>query len=142
VANDQLAAFIDRHTAAWNRHDATALCNNHSERGVVVSPMFARIEGRAQICASYAALFAAFPDWQLRFGVPIREGARIAIPFSVTATHRGEFMGLPGTGRRCEFEGVSLYEIDDDLLIREERRVYDFTGLLTRLGVLKVKPAM
>jgi steroid delta-isomerase-like uncharacterized protein len=142
VANDQLAAFIDRHMASWNRHDATALCNDHAEDGVVVSPMFARMEGRAQICTSYTALFAVFPDWHIRFDAPIRDGSRIAVPFSVTATHKGDFMGLPGTGRRCEFEGVSLYELDDALLIREERRVYDFTGLLTRLGVLKVKPAV
>jgi steroid delta-isomerase-like uncharacterized protein len=142
MANDQLVAFIDRHTAAWNRHDATALCLNHAQDGVVLSPMFARIEGRPQICASYASLFAVFPDWQLRFAAPIIDGNRVALPFSVAATHQGEFMGLPGTGRRCEFEGVSLLELDEDLHIREERRVYDFTGLLTRLGVLKVKPAV
>ncbi len=98
--------------------------------------------GGRRICGSYSALFVVFPDWRLDFGPPIIDGNRIALPFSVTATHKGDFMGLPGTGRRCEFEGVSLIELDDDLLIREERRVYDFTGLLTRLGVLKVKPGV
>jgi steroid delta-isomerase-like uncharacterized protein len=142
MANDQLAAFIDSHQAAWNRRDATALCGHHSEHGVVFSPMFARVEGRPQICGSYSALFGVFPDWRLEFSPPIIDGNRVALAFTVTATHKGEFMGLPGTGRRCEFEGVSLYELDENLLIREERRVYDFTGLLTRLGVLKVKPAV
>jgi C-1 hydroxylase len=140
MTSDQIAALIERHVAAWNRHDAAALCRDHAERGIVVSPMFSRVEGRAQICKSYDALFAAFPNWQIRFGTPIREGNRLAMPFSVSATHQGEFMGLEGTGRHCEFEGVSLYELDDDLLIREERRVYDFTGLLTKLGVLRVRP--
>jgi steroid delta-isomerase-like uncharacterized protein len=142
MANDQLAAFIERHTAAWNRHDVAALGANHAEDGVILSPMFARVEGRPQILSSYVALFTVFPDWQLSYFRPICEANRIAVSFAVSATHRGEFMGLPGTGRRCEFEGISLFELGDDLHIREERRVYDFTGLLTRLGVLKVKPAL
>jgi steroid delta-isomerase-like uncharacterized protein len=142
MPRDQLVAFIDRHTAAWNRHDPAALAANHAEDGVILSPMFARVEGRPQILASYLALFNVFPDWQLRYFDPTCEANRVAVSFAVSATHKGEFMGLPGTGRRCEFEGVSLFELDDRLLIREERRVYDFTGLLTRLGVLKVKPAL
>ena len=103
--------------------------------------MFARVEGRPQILASYTALFSVFPDWQLDYQEAICDGRRIAVPFSVKATHKGEFMGLAGTGRRCEFEGVSLFELDESLHIREERRVYDFTGVLTRLGVLRVRPA-
>jgi steroid delta-isomerase-like uncharacterized protein len=142
MANDPLSALVDRHMTAWNRHDPDALCLDHAENGVILSPMFARVEGRAQICASYSSLFAVFPDWRLRFGAPIREDNRFALSFSVSATHKGDFMGLPGTGRLCEFEGVSLFEVDDHFLIREERRVYDFTGLLTKLGVLRVRPAV
>jgi len=141
MTDDQITAFIDRHAAGWNRHDAESLCQDHAEDGVVVSPMFARVEGRVQICGTYTALFRAFPDWELRFDAPIRDRNRIAVSFSVSATHQGDFMGLAGTGRRCEFEGVSLFELDDSLLIREERRFYDFTGLLTKMGVLRVRPA-
>ncbi len=61
--------------------------------------------------------------------------------FSVVATHQGDFMGFQGTGRRCSFEGVSLFELSADGLIAAERRVYDFTGLLAQLGVLRVRPA-
>ena len=140
MTNDQITAMIDRHIDGWNRRDPTALSLNHAEDGVVLSPMFARVEGRAQIRESYAALFVAFPDWQMRFDAPIVDGNRVAMPFSVTATHQGEFMGLAGSGRRGAFEGVSLYRLDADLLIKEERRIYDFTGLLARLGVLRIRP--
>ena len=34
-----------------------------------------------------------------------------------------------------------LYRLDDGL-IAEERRIYDFTGLLMQVGVLKGKPAV
>jgi predicted ester cyclase len=141
MTNDQLAAFIDRHAAAWNRRDPAALSLNHAKDGVVVSPMFGRVEGRAKIRGTYAALFAAFPDWEIQYGDPIVDGSRLAVFFSVNATHEGEFMALAGTGRRCAFEGVSLFHLGPDRLIAEERRVYDFTGLLTQLRVLRVRPA-
>ncbi|HEX7485449.1 MAG TPA: ester cyclase [Vicinamibacterales bacterium] len=140
MSNDQITTFIDRHTNGWNRRDSAALCGDHAEGGVIVSPMFGRVEGRSQICGTYVALFGVFPDWQIRFDRPIVDGNRVAVSFSVTATQQGDFMGLEGTGKRCEFEGISLFELDAGLLILEERRFYDFTGLLTQLGVLRVRP--
>jgi steroid delta-isomerase-like uncharacterized protein len=136
MTDEQIAALFGRHADAWKNRDANALCRNYAEDGVIVSPMFARVEGRQQICGSYNALFTSFPDWQIRLEPPIASGCRVALYFSVAATHLGEFRGLAGTGRRCTFEGVSLFELDTDLLIREERRFYDFTGLLLQLGVL------
>ena len=49
-------------------------------------------------------------------------------------------MGLAATHRRCQIEGVRLYEMKDGL-IQSERRLYDFTGLLIQVGVLKSRPA-
>lgn len=140
MSDEQVAASFGHHLEAWNRRDANALCHDHAEDGVIVSPMFARVQGRLQICGSYAALFTAFPDWQMRFEPPIVSGLRLAVYFSVAATHEGKFRGLAGTGRRCTFEGVSLFELGPDLLIKEERRFYDFTGLLMQLGVTEGGP--
>ncbi len=141
MTSERLRAFIDAHMQAWNLHDAGALCAHHSEDGAVSSPMFSRIQGRQAICSSYSTLFSVFPDWRLEFGEPICEGNRVALPFSASATHQGEFMGLAGTGRHFGIEGVSLYQLDEQGLIQDERRIYDFTGLLTKLGVLRLKPA-
>ncbi len=134
-----IASLISRHAAAWNQRDPAALSADHSRDGVVFSPMFHRVEGREAIRRTYSDLFAAFPDWQLRYDEPFVSGSRVAVFFSVTATHDGDFMGVPGSGRHCAFEGVSLFQLDKDRLIAEERRVYDFTGLLVQLGVLRVR---
>ena len=75
----QITALIDRHVDGLDRRVPTALSHDHTKDGVVVSPMFGRVQGRAQICDSYAALFAIFPDWQMRFDVPIIQGNRVAM---------------------------------------------------------------
>ena len=55
-------------------------------------------------------------------------------------TKLGEFFGLPATNRRVEFQGVQHLTFKDGL-IAVERRVYDFTGFLVQVGVLRAKPA-
>jgi predicted ester cyclase len=57
----------------------------------------------------------------------------------VTATHTSELFGVAPTNRRCEIQGVLLFEFADGRISRE-RRVYDFTSLLIQVGVLKARP--
>ena len=49
-------------------------------------------------------------------------------------------MGLPATGRQFKFPVVAVFTLEGGLIVHE-RRIYDFTGLLTQIGVLKAKPA-
>ena len=57
------------------------------------------------------------------------------------AAHVNEFFGLPGTNRHITFRIARLMDMDDQGLITNERRIYDFTGLLVQIGVLRAKPA-
>jgi steroid delta-isomerase-like uncharacterized protein len=140
MAHEDLSAFIEKMKEAWRRRDSVTLAAGHAEDGVVISPMFATVHGRAGIEASYRALFSSFPDWRIALEDPIVEHDRVALFFTATATHVGEFMGFPGSGRRFEIQGVMMFKMDGGL-IAEERRVYDFTGLLMQTGVLRGKPA-
>jgi steroid delta-isomerase-like uncharacterized protein len=108
---------------------------------VVESPMFGRLQGRPAIRDSFEQLFVTFPDWDLRMQDLLVEGDRVALIATVTASHVGEFMGIPGTNRRFQIQGVRQFELTSDGLIRYERRLYDFTALLVQVGVLRAKPA-
>jgi len=140
MTRDEIQALFDRRADAWRRRDVDALAASHAEHGVVVSPMFTTVTGREYIADAYRSLFRAFPDWQFEGDALIVDGTRVAQPFTVQATHAGEFMGLAGSGRRFTVQGVLLFEVGDGL-VQTERRVYDFTGLLIQLGVLKSRPA-
>jgi hypothetical protein len=97
------------------------------------------VTGARAIAVSYTTLFDIFPDWDLQAEELLIDGDRVAQPFSVTATHRGEFMGLAGTGNPFSIQGVRLFTMRDGR-IAHERRHYDFTGLLMQIGILKTKP--
>jgi steroid delta-isomerase-like uncharacterized protein len=140
MTNDEIRAFFAAQAHHWHGRDAEALAAGHTPDGTIVSPIFRTVKGEREIAASYRALFDIFPDWDLRAEDLLIDGTRVAEPFSVTATHEGEFMGLPGTGRRFSIQGVRMFEMRDGR-IAHERRYYDFTGLLIQLGVLRSKPA-
>jgi predicted ester cyclase len=132
--------FVARHLASFERRDPAALAADHALQGSVQSPIFAALHGRAAIEESYRALFRAFPDWSMRPTLTLIDPPRAALFVAITATQMNEFFGLPGTQRRVEFECVLCYTFEDGLIV-DERRIYDFTGVLVQVGVLRAKPA-
>jgi steroid delta-isomerase-like uncharacterized protein len=140
MTRDDAVAFFSLQQQRWNDRDADALAAGHSEDGTIVSPIFRTVQGRSDILASYRTLFATFPDWRYVGQQLLVDGPHVAQQFLVHATHSGEFMGIPGSGRKFEIQGVRLIEMKEGL-IAYERRYYDFTGLLIQLGILRGKPA-
>lgn len=130
-----------RRTEAWAQRDAKALAATYADDGSINSPMFPHADGREAIERSFDKLFRVFPDWDITLDDPCISGNRAMQVCKVRATQRGEFMGIPGTGKRLEFDGVLIFDLRDGLIVRE-RRIYDFTGVLIQLGVLRGKPAL
>ena len=140
MTHEQIREFFAAQERHWRDRDAAALADGHAADGTIISPIFRTVTGAREIAASYKTLFDIFPDWDLRAEDLFIDGMRVAEPFSVTATHRGEFMGLAGTGKRFTIQGVRLFVMRDGR-IAHERRYYDFTGLLIQVGILRSKPA-
>ncbi len=140
MSREQVLEFFARQQDQWNRRDAEALAEGHAAEGTLVSPIFRTVVGRPAILASYRSLFQIFPDWTYAGEEPLVDGDQIAQAFFATATHVGEFMGLAGSGRKFQIQGVRLFTMDG-AVIAHERRYYDFTGLLIQVGVLRSKPA-
>ena len=140
MTRPEILSFFAARQVHWDAHDVEALAAGHAEDGVIQSPMHGTRRGRAAIADSYSALFGAFPDWRFTIDDTLVDGDRVAQVFTAEATHVGEFMGLAGTNRRFRIQGVRLSDLANDL-IQVERRLYDFTGLLIQVGVLRGKPA-
>jgi steroid delta-isomerase-like uncharacterized protein len=136
-----IQAVLDSRLAAWSQRDPAALAAGYAEDALVTSPMFPHAQGRDAIERSFASLFRVFPDWEVVLEESCINGNRVMQPCRIRATHRGEFMGIAGTGRRIEFDCVLILDFRDGL-IQRERRIYDFTGMLIQIGVLRGKPAL
>jgi predicted ester cyclase len=136
----ELQAALDRLQEAFNRRDPVAIAARHTLDGIIESPMFATLRGRKAIEEAQQAFFTSFPDAATTVNATLIDPPHVAVFLTMHATHVNEFFGLPGTGRRIEVRMARLLRMDGDL-VAHEARVYDFTGLLVQVGVLRAKPA-
>jgi len=134
MTRDDVRAVLRRHHEAVNRHDVGAIEALYAPDALLVSPLFHSVRGRAAIGRSFERLFAIFPDYTiaLQEDLFIAEGRRAAEFGTVTATQRLELFGLPPTEQPIEYQAARLFTLQDGLIVNE-RRLYDFGGVLERL---------
>jgi predicted ester cyclase len=90
----------------------------------------------AQAKQAFELFRAAFPDWREDIEEVVAEGNRVAARFKCSGTHRGEFMGMPPTGKRMEVTEVYFLTVVDG-------KIVDFVGVednLARLQQLGLLP--
>jgi len=134
----ELQALADRFIAVLTRRDPAALAEFYAPDCVGESPMYATLQSRQAIEEAYRAFMTSFPDMAVEVDTVLVDPPRVALFATIDATHVNEFFGLPGTNRRIEFRVAWLFEIENGLIVRD-RRIYDFTGILLQVGLLKAK---
>lgn len=139
MTRDGVVAFFERRQGAFDNLDAAALAIDYAADCRLESPTAGSVAGRADVEKVFRAWFDAFLDLKIRTDSLVIDGNRVAQVLSVEGTDIGGFMGLPATGKSCRFAAVCLYFAGRQ--IARERRIYDFTGVLVQIGVLKAKPA-
>ena len=78
---------------------------------------------------------AAFPDGQYTMHEILADGDKVVLRWSFSGTQRGEFMGIPPTGRRGTMTGISIFGFKDGL-ISEFWEYYDSYDFLQQLGAV------
>jgi len=136
----ELQALADRFIEIWRRRDPSALAGCYAPHAVGESPMYATLQGRQAIEEAYRSFMTSFPDMTFEVDSILVDPPHFAVFAAVNATHVNEFFGLPGTNRRIDFRVAWLFEVEDGLIVRD-RRIYDFTGILLQVGLLRAKPA-
>jgi steroid delta-isomerase-like uncharacterized protein len=134
-----VAALFDRREAAYDNLDAAALSADYAENAVVDSPTGGTHTGRAAIQRVHEAVFKAFLDLKIVTTDLLIDGNRVAQLMTIEGTNIGGFLGLSASGKPFKLNAVFVYELKDGQIVRE-RRIYDFTGMLAQIGVLKTKP--
>jgi len=140
MTRERILSIFERRRDAWNRHDAGGLTADYTEDAVLMSPYVGRVIGHGEIQRVYESLFGGFQDLEYGDETLVVENDQVAQFFSLAGTHSGEFMGMPATNRRFECHVSSLFTMRANRICFE-RRVYDFSGLLIQIGLLKAKPA-
>jgi len=101
---------------------------NFVKHAIPPSPDYG-IEGSKQ---SVLMLRKAFPDIKYTVEDMIEDGDKLVARWSAQGTHKGEFMGIPPTGKQVTFSGIEIIRVKDGKAI-EEWEELDRAGLMQQL---------
>ena len=81
----------------------------------------------------------AFPDFNVSIDDMIAEGDKIVARTTWSGTQKGEFMGIPPSGKRVAFDVIDIIRILDGKGV-EHWGVMDSSAMMQQLGVTPAAP--
>src|SRR5579883_2467476 len=117
---------IDENKALVRRLIETVISGGQlSATEQIFAPDFvAHISGFPELNAAawreaFGGFRAAFPDLRQTIEDLVAEGDRVAMRATAEATHRGEMMGIPATGKRVRWSDFSIFRIANGRVAEE-----------------------
>ena len=140
MTRQQIEDLVARRERAINHRDIAAYTALYAEDAVLESPTAGgTVQGRTALAEIAAAWFSGFPDVQFTGRSLLIDGDQAVSVGEMHGTDSGGFLGLPPTNKPFLLQMVFLSRVKDGLIVYEQP-IYDFTGMLIQIGVLKAKP--
>jgi len=139
MTRSEILALFKKRQEAWEDLDAKSLAADYTDASVIESPSGGVHTGR-DAEKVFGAMFDAFLDLTMTVDDLVIDGDVVVAILSFEGTHMRPLLGFAPTGKRFHLSGAFVHRLKDRTIIHE-RRIYDFTGLLVQIGVLKAKPA-
>lgn len=144
MSTDQTArnkAAFRRFCDAMNTGNAEVIAKTIDEMvdpdAVIRTPLPIRATGAQALKEVFARLHRIFPDLHITVEDLIAEGDKAVGRNSVTGTHRGEYMGVPPTGKAVTYNEIFIFRFADGR-IAETWGVVDVFSQMKQLGVIRV----
>jgi steroid delta-isomerase-like uncharacterized protein len=122
--------------AAWNRGDPEGLAVNVAEDVIWRDVAFGMpLHGREALKAAAQAYMTAFPDLRIEETSSTVAPPRLVQELTISGTHRGEFLGVPPTGRFTQNYAAVVTTFDEDGMMIEGALYWNSLMLLQQLGL-------
>jgi len=135
VPEERAYRLVRDYVAAWNSHDVDRLTSLFADDGSYGEFGLGRVMlGQEEIRRHLIATFAALPDLTIApTGEPLSSGERVHWQWLMTATHEGEFAGVPPTGKRFELRGGAVLLAKGDKIVRAAE-CFDMASFLRQVA--------
>lgn len=77
---------------------------------------------------------AAFPRYEMIAEDMIAEGDKVVVRATIHAVHKGDYMGIPPTGKQVSMPFIIIYRVANSKIVEHWSQA-DAMGLLQQLGV-------
>lgn len=126
-------SLLDQLVQAMAANSAESVAALYTEDCVIADPVM-EITGKAGLREALEVFFGAFEIHHIAIDEVIAQGDALAVRWSWSVTHQGEYLGVPASHRSFDTWNVMLLRVRDGRL-SHDRSVWD-AGELRRLEEL------
>lgn len=77
---------------------------------------------------AFEYFWTAFPDATYTINDMLIDGDKVAVEWTLTATHAGEYLGVQPSGKRFDVRGAVFFRVENGYFVRDFT-LFDATGL-------------
>ena len=81
----------------------------------------------------FKMMLAAFPDFRVTVHDMLQDGDKVASRVTFSGTHQGEFMGVPASGNKVEWDVIDILQFRGDQAIAHWG-VMDMAGAMAQMS--------
>jgi steroid delta-isomerase-like uncharacterized protein len=119
----------------WNQGNLDAIPKFYAADVVIHGAPSELPPGTEGVRVSIGGFRAAFPDLHLTIEDTIVQGDKLVFRWSWTGTHKGEFLGIPPSGKKVASNGMSIVRLAGGKIV-EAWNASDDLGLMQQLGAV------
>ncbi|MGH2867262.1 MAG: ester cyclase [Solirubrobacteraceae bacterium] len=127
-AREETIALLERLGVAILSNDPARVAALYTDDCVIADSAM-QIRGKSGLLDALRYFHGAFEVLELTLADQVIDGSNVAVRVRWRALHRGEYLGVPGTGRIFDSWNVGLLTIRDGL-IAKDNSIWDASELL------------
>jgi steroid delta-isomerase-like uncharacterized protein len=135
--SEENKALVRRWVEAFNEGDHEAVDELLADSYVRHDPNSPEVRGPEEEKQLIAMYRAAFPDLHFTIEDMVAEDDRVATRLGISATHKGELLGIPPTENRLSFTAMEIYRLKEGK-IEEQWVNVDTLGMMQQIGAIPV----
>ena len=127
------ATLLNKHLELFNE-------GNLSIADEIISPDYeyhgpaGEYKGPEGVKQMVQAFRVAFPDGTFTIDDMVGEGDKIAIRYTLTGTHKGDYLGIPPTGNKINIQAAMFYKFENGKEV-EALPFMDSLNMFQQLGI-------
>jgi steroid delta-isomerase-like uncharacterized protein len=128
---------LDEWATAWSSHDTEKVLALFTDDCVYEDVTFSVINrGKAELGAFANGVFAGVPDFKIELTARFVADTWASMEWVMSGTHKGDFPGMPATGKRfSSVRGASIVELQGSK-IRRCSDYWDAATVMRQVGLL------
>jgi len=127
---DQLKGF---YKDVMNAHKVDAVDNYCAANFTDHNPDPGQKAGLAGLKEAFKGMFAAFPDLKVKVEQVVEQGEFVTARVTMSGTQKGEFMGMPASGKKFKIQGFDMVKINKDGKATDRWGNFDQASMMQQL---------